>query len=74
MSNQTRYARNAFATMLSGDSIRSSYILVPATPEDRINKAIDRRSVEPDEDQPDAESELPSAWGRFWLRALRRAA
>lgn len=74
MFDHSNRARNALATIVRAASVRSSYILVPEMPDDRINGAIDRRIAEAREDQPDTASELPSSWGRFWLRSRRRAA
>lgn len=71
MTTSSNRARNAFAISLRGSSIRSSFILVPATTDDRINNAIDRKFGE---SQPDPDTALPTSWGRFWLRSRRRAA
>ena len=65
--------RDAFTFSLGGMSAKSPYILTPAVAHDRINKALDERLRQAQQDQPDTAREL-SSWGRFWLRAKRRAA
>ena len=39
-----------------------------------VPEAIDERLRQPQENQPDSAREIGTAWGRFWLRARRRAA
>ena len=73
MSDKTKHTRDAFTTSLGGVSAKSSFILTPAIAHDRINKAIEERLRQAQEDQPDTAREL-GTWGRFWLRTRRRAA
>ena len=74
MNAKTRNNRDAFSISLGGVSTKSSYALAPAIARDRINAALDAKLKRSQEDQPDTEKELLSFWGRFWYRALRRAA
>ena len=73
MSDKTRRTRDAFTHSLGGMAAKSSFILTPAIAHDRINKALDEKMRRAQEDQPDTAREM-SSWGRFWLRAKRRAA
>ena len=73
MSDKTKHTRDAFTTSLGGMSAKSSFILTPAIAHDRINKALDEKLRQAQEDQPDTAREL-SSWGRFWLRGKGRAA
>jgi hypothetical protein len=70
---KTTTARNAYTHSLGGQSVKSSFALVPAIAHDRINTALDDKFKVHD-DQPDTEKEMNSFWGRFWLRTPRRAA
>lgn len=74
MNAKAKNARDAFRFSLGGLAARSSFILMPAIADDRIAKALDSQARRSLEDQPDTGKELRSFWGRFWFRALRRAA
>ena len=73
MSHKTERKRDRFTFSLGGISSKSSFILTPAIAHDRINKALDEKLRQTQEDQPDTAREV-SSWGRFWLRGKRRAA
>ena len=74
MDRLTKKARDAFAFSRGGLTARSSLALIPAIAHDRINQALDEKLKASQEDQPETGQELNSFWGRFWLRARRRAA
>ena len=73
MSENTNRTRDAFTFSLGGMTTIASYTVAPAIAHDKINKALSERLQETQEDQPDTAREI-SSWGRFWLRARRRAA
>ena len=73
MSEKNTKKRDAYAFSLGGMSAKSSFILTPAIAHDRIASAMDEKFRQRQDDQPDTARELGS-WGRFWLRARRRAA
>ena len=75
MSDKTTKKRDSYTFSLGGMSAKSSFILTPAIAHDRIARAMDEkfRQRQDQDDQPDTARELGS-WGRFWLRARRRAA
>ncbi|MBT8100455.1 MAG: hypothetical protein KJO82_11925 [Gammaproteobacteria bacterium] len=74
MRDKTTHARDPFTISLGGVSICSSFAHTPAIARDRINSVLDQKFRKMHEDQPDTARELTSFWGRFWLRARRRAA
>lgn len=74
MNMKEKNARDAFTFSLGGLSAKSSFVLTPAIADDRLRKTPDAKSRQSQEDQPDTEKEMKYIWGRFWLRALRRAA
>ena len=73
MSDKNTTKRDTYAFSLGGMSAKSSFILTPAIAHDRIARAMDEKLGQHQDDQPDSARELGS-WGRFWLRARRRAA
>ena len=73
MSENTKRNQDAFTFSLRGMTTIASYTVAPAIAHDKINKALADRLQDTPEDQPDTAREL-SSWGRFWLRARRRAA
>ena len=73
MSDKNSKKRDAFAFSLGGMSAKSSFVLTPAIAHDRIARAMDAKLRQGQDEQPDTARELGS-WGRFWLRARRRAA
>ncbi len=74
MNRESRSTRDPFTFSLGGLSAKSSFVLTPAIADDRIRKACVERPGGLKEDQPDTDTETKFVWGRFWLRALRRAA
>ena len=73
MNTKGKSTRDAFTFSLGGLSTKSSFFLMPAIADNRIQEQLDEVSRQPQKDQPDTETEMNSFWGRFWLRALRRA-
>ena len=73
MSEQAKRPRDAFRFSLGGMTTIASFAVAPAIAHDKINKALSERLQDKQEDQPDTAREI-SSWGRFWLRARRRAA
>ena len=73
MTEKTQRTRDAFTFSLAGMTTIASYTVAPAIAHDKINKALAERQRAIQEDQPDTAREM-SSWGRFWLRARRRAA
>ena len=74
MNSKDNGTHDAFTISRGAANTRSSFALVPVLSDDRINRAFDERMKRPPEDQPDTEKEMGSFWGRFWMKALRRAA
>ncbi len=73
MNATKKHSRDPFTFSLRGVAAKSSFTFIPVTRDDRINKAWDDRLGRPRVDQPDTEEELPSFWGRFWLRTRKAA-
>ena len=74
MTEKKRSGRDAFALSLGGLRTITPFGVAPVVPHDRINKAIGERLRKPVEDQPEEPGKIGTRWGRYWLRALRRAA
>jgi hypothetical protein len=74
MSKKAKPARDAFTFSLGGISTISSFVAAPAIAHDQLNKALDERLSQTQEDQPDTAREIGKSWGRFWLLRRRRAA
>ncbi|MDH3611635.1 MAG: hypothetical protein OEU90_05390 [Gammaproteobacteria bacterium] len=74
MSEKTKPARDPFTFSLGGISTISSFVATPAIAHDQLNKALDKRLSQIQEDQPDTAREIGKSWGRFWLLRRRRAA
>ena len=74
MNKKAKSAHDAFTFSLGGQSTKSSFVLMPAIADDRIDKTLDEKSRRSQSDQPGTGKELKPAWGRFWLRGRRRAA
>ena len=74
MDTKAKNDRDAFTFSLGGLSTKSSFVLMPAIANDRVQRARVEKSRRLQEDQPDMGKEARPCWGRFWLRALRRAA
>lgn len=66
--------RDPFALSEGATKLKSSHALVAQISSDHINAAIARRLKPLPENQPDTSDEMLSFWGRFWIRALRKAA
>lgn len=73
MNARNNHSRDAFTFSLRGVAAKSSFTFMPVTRDDRINMAWDDKLDRPQVDQPDTEQELPSFWGRFWLRGRKAA-
>lgn len=74
MTEKAKSRRDAFTFSLGGMRTISSYTAAQAIAHDALNKALDEKLRLSQADQPDTAREMTSFWGRFWLRALRRAA
>lgn len=74
MPEKARSGRDPFTFSLDGLRTVAPFSAASAIAHDRINNAIDERLRRPHDDQPTVASEMVPRWGRFWLRALRRAA
>jgi len=74
MSVNTKRSRDVFTFSLGGLKTITSFVAAPAIAHDRINNALDEQLRHAQEDQPDTAREIGAGWGRFWLRARRRAA
>ncbi len=74
MNTKYEKSRDAFTFSLGGLSIRSSFVPMPAIADDRYDRAREADPKPSQEDQPDTDKEMKLFWGRFWLRARRRAA
>lgn len=74
MVHKAKPARDAFTFSLGGMSAITSFVVAPAIAHDQLNKALDERLRDAQEDQPDTALEIGSSWGRYWLSPRRRAA
>lgn len=74
MFDKTKFARDAFTFSLGGITTVSAFTAAPAIAWDRLHKVPVEGLDENLEDQPSTEEEMTSFFGRYWLRALRRAA
>ena len=74
MSKKAKPARDAFTFSLGGMSTKSPFVVLPAIAHDAMNKALDEKRSQSQEDQPDTAEEIGTFWGRFWLHKRRRPA
>jgi len=74
MFEKAKARRDAFRFSLGGMNTISSFVVAPAIADDRINKILDERLGDTQEDQPDTAHEMGVSWGRLWLRRRRQAA
>ena len=74
MTAKQTITRDAFTLSHGAATLRSPMGFVPQVSSDRINAAIAKRLEPLPENQPDTGEEMLTFWGRFWVRALRKAA
>ncbi len=76
MSNKTDKARDPFSFSLRGMTTIASFVAPTAIAINRMNHARDAQADEVESNPPDTALTPPTSkqlFGRFWLRAARRA-
>lgn len=74
MCKRAKPGRDAFAFCLGGVTAIAPFAAVPVIADDRINRILDDRLQQDQEDQPDTADESVGIRGRFWVLGRRRAA
>lgn len=74
MTTENTLTRDPFTLSKAVANLKSSQGPTVQISSDHINEAIAKRLQPLPENQPDTSDEMLSFWGRFWFRALRKAA
>jgi hypothetical protein len=65
--------RDPFTFSKGATTLKSAHTFTPQVSSEHINSAIAERLKPLPDNQPDTSEAMLSFWGRFWIRAWRKA-